>query len=225
MRITQLPLAALRLQYRITRLPMQLIENQVAARLKEDAPARLFLERSIGTIDSTVGGLLGDAEVGRRGAALVERSDTLKRAAELDATAKKKRRQADAEFAAVRDEAVSDINSARKATAQQTAEARVAAEDQKRAAEDRARERAANAKKQADDASARRKESAEAVKRRDKAVIAAGEQNAAKVADAVSADARAKRDEADIRRARAGQVEKLADDEKRRRQESKSKST
>jgi len=47
MRITDAPLAVLRFQYRIVRLPLQIIEERAAvARMGFEAPARLFYERS-----------------------------------------------------------------------------------------------------------------------------------------------------------------------------------
>ena len=97
MNIAEIPFAVLRFQYQIARVPLQLIENQMAARLGSEAPARLFYERSLGAIDATVGNLLGDPELAKRGAALVERSDALGRAAQLDATATQNREQADAD--------------------------------------------------------------------------------------------------------------------------------
>lgn len=222
MKLTQLPFAALRLQYRVARFPLQLVEDRVAARLAEDAPVRLFFERSLGTVDATVGSLLGDAELGRRGAALIERSDTLRRAAELEATAETKRREADAQFAATRDDAIGDIKEARDATEQQTIEARAVAENAKRAADERAQTRAANAKKEADQTAAQREQRAEDAKRREQATIAASEQAAADVAAAGLADARTEREIAEQKRARADTVENLAEAEKQQRRTAKS---
>ena len=48
MKIAEIPLAVLRFQYQIARIPFQLIEDQMAARLYEEAPVRLFYERSLG---------------------------------------------------------------------------------------------------------------------------------------------------------------------------------
>ena len=50
MKIAEIPFAALRFQYQIARIPFQLIENQMAARLYKEAPVRLFYERSLGTL-------------------------------------------------------------------------------------------------------------------------------------------------------------------------------
>ena len=77
----------LRFQYQLARFPLQLIEEQVVARMGSEAPARLFYERWLGGLDATVGKMLGDPDLEKRGAALIERSDALRRAAQLDATA------------------------------------------------------------------------------------------------------------------------------------------
>ena len=116
MKIAEIPLVVLRFQYQIARLPLQLIEDQVAARLHSEAPARLLYERSFGALDATVGKLLGDPQLEKRGAALVERSNSLSKAAKLDATATRNREQADAKLEATHDDVVTDINEARDAT-------------------------------------------------------------------------------------------------------------
>ena len=82
-KITELPFAVLRFQYQLARFPLQMIEAQVLGRLDEEAPARLMYERSLGRLDMAVGTALGAPDVERRGAALVERSDALARAARL----------------------------------------------------------------------------------------------------------------------------------------------
>ena len=79
MKIAEIPFVVLRFQYQIARLPLQLIEDQVVARLHSEGPARLLYERSFGALDATVGKLLGDPQLEKRGAALVERSNALAR--------------------------------------------------------------------------------------------------------------------------------------------------
>ncbi len=84
MKITEIPFAALRLQYRIARVPLRLFEQRVLAGVDSEAPARLLYERSVGAVDAVVGNMLGDSEVEKRGAARVERSEALGEAARLD---------------------------------------------------------------------------------------------------------------------------------------------
>ena len=57
----------------------------MVARMGTEAPARLFYERSLGLLDVAVGNALGDSRLERQGVALAERSDALRRAAQLDA--------------------------------------------------------------------------------------------------------------------------------------------
>ena len=87
MKITDVPFALLRFQYGLARLPLQLIGERVLTRMDPEAPARLAFERSLGLLDLTAGTALRAPEWERRGAALVERSDELRRAARLDAAA------------------------------------------------------------------------------------------------------------------------------------------
>jgi hypothetical protein len=217
MKIAEIPFAVLRFQYQIARLPLQLIEDQVVARLRSEGPARLLYERSFGALDATVGKLLGDPELAKRGAALVERSNALSKAAKLDATATRNREQADAKLEAAHDEVVTDINEARDAKERQAVEARTDAEQRKRAADEAAEKRTVAAKKQADEAAAQRKKAAETVKRQEEAKIGAAEQRATKAAESKLDDAQAKRSEAASKRAQADRVEELANIEKQKR--------
>lgn len=95
MKISGIRLAALRFQYNLARLPLQLIEGRVVTRVGSEVPARLLYERSLGMLDATVGRALRDADIVERGAALLERTDALGRAARLDAKATARQVQAD----------------------------------------------------------------------------------------------------------------------------------
>ena len=114
MEITDVPFAFLRFQYQLARFPLQLIEEQVVAGMSSEAPTRLFYERWLGGLDATVGKMLGDPDLEKRGAALIERSDALRRAAQLDATAAQNKEQADDDLKAKRDKAIEDQQDARK---------------------------------------------------------------------------------------------------------------
>jgi hypothetical protein len=218
MMITDLPFAVLRLQYRLARLPLQLIEDRVMARLDSEAPARLFYERSLGTLDATVGNALGDRKLQKRGSALVAHSDALGRAAGLDATARATREQATEELNAQRTKAVEDQRAARATKEREVEEARNAAAETTRAAAEAAEKKIAAAKRHADQEAARRTASAEAAKRAEQSRIRATEQRAAAAAQGKQRDAQEKLDEAATKRARADRVEELADVEKQKRQ-------
>ena len=218
MRIIDTPLAVLRLQYRIVRFPLQMIEAGVVARMDSEAPARLFCDRSLGLLDAAVGNALGDWRLAKRGGARAERSDALRRAAQLDAAADQARQQSSADLKAKTDTAIEEQQDARAAKELEVDQARSSAEDRKGAAEEAAAQRTAAAKKQADDVAAQRKNSAEAAKREKQARIRANEQKAAAAAKSKLDDAQARRTEADNKRAQADRVEELAGIEMQKRQ-------
>ncbi len=221
MMITKFPLAVLGFQYRIARLPLQLIEDRMAARMAAEAPARLLFERSLGMLDATVGGLLGDSSLKMRGSALAERSDTLSRAARLDAAATQKQENAEAELKATREKAIKDQTQAQEAKEREIQDARTDAEERKSAAAEAAEKRTAAAKQQADEVAAQRKSSVEEAKRAAQARIRAEEQEASSAAQSKLDDAAAKRSQAADKRAQADRVEQLADAEKQKRQDAR----
>jgi hypothetical protein len=130
-------------------------------------------------------------------AALIERSDAPRRAAQLDATAIQNQEQADDELKATRDKAIEDQNDARAVKEREVEEARTAAEERKPAA-------------------AQRTASAEAAKRDEQAEVRAAEQKATAAAESKLDDAQAKRSDAASKRAQADQVETLANLEKQK---------
>lgn len=223
MRIIDAPLAVLRIQYRIARFPLQLIEQRVVARMGSEAPARLFYERSLGLLDVAMGNALGDKRLEKSGSALAKRSDALGRAAKLDAAADRAQRQSSADLKARTDEAIEEQQDAQAAKARKVEEARTSAEERKRAAEAAAAQRTAAAKKRADDAAAQRTKSAEAAKREKQAAIRSNEQKAAAAAKSKLDDAQARRTEAAAKRAQANRIEKLAEAEKQKRQSARAK--
>ena len=218
MEITDVPFAVLRFQYQLARFPLQLIEEQVVAGMSSEAPTRLFYERWLGGLDAAVGKMLGDPDLEKRGAALIERSDALRRAAQLDATATQNQERADDELKAKRGKAIEDQKDACAVTEREVEEARTAAEERKGAAAEAAQKRTAAAKQQADELAAQRMTSAEAAKREERAKITAAEQKATAAAESTLDEAQSKHSDAASKRATADQVEELADLEKQKRQ-------
>jgi hypothetical protein len=218
MEITDVPFAVLRFQYQLARFPLQLIEEQVVAGMSSEAPTRLFYERWLGGLDAAVGKMLGDPDLEKRGAALIERSDALRRAAQLDATATQNQERADDELKAKRGKAIEDQKDARAVKEREVEEARTAAEERKGAAAEAAQKRTAAAKQQADEHAAQLMKSAEAAKRDEQAKITAAEQKATAAAESKLDEAQAKHSDAASKRATADRVEELADVEKQKRQ-------
>jgi hypothetical protein len=218
MEITDVPFAVLRFQYQLARFPLQLIEEQVVAGMSSEAPTRLFYERWLGGLDAAVGKMLGDPDLEKRGAALIERSDALRRAAQLDATATQNQERADDELKAKRGKAIEDQKDARAVKEREVEEARTAAEERKGAAAEAAQKRTAAAKQQADEHAAQLMKSAEAAKRDEQAKITAAEQKATAAAESKLDEAQSKHSDAASKRATADRVEELADVEKQKRQ-------
>jgi hypothetical protein len=218
MKISDVPFAVLRFQYQLARYPLQLIEDRVITRIGTEAPARLIYERSLGTLDAAVGNALGDAKLAERGAALVERTDTLGRAAKLEAKAAVRLEQADKKLKAVRDNAIQERQEVQDATEQEIKEAREAAQERKQEAIDSAQKQSAAARRQADQVAADRKEAAEAARRQVEARTRAAEKAASKVAESKLDEAQDKHTEAAAKRSKADRLEELAGAEKEKRQ-------
>ena len=221
MKITDVPFAVLRFQYQLARFPLQVIEERVVARLDDEAPARLFYERSLGMLDLAVGNALSAPRVEQRGAALVERSEALRRAAALDDAATEARDQADAELRATREEAQREQQQARDAKQREVADGRESAQKRKQDAAEAAQKRTEQAKQQADAVAAQRVKSAEELRKQEEAEIRAAEKSVENVAKAKLDDAHDKKVEATVKRAKADRVEDLADAEKENRKASR----
>ena len=146
MKITDIPFAAMRLQYRIARAPLQFIEERVIARMDPEAPGRLLFERSVGSIDAMVGTVLRDDDVASRGAAQVQRSEALAEAIRLDEAAAQQRADADEELRRKQEEVAAAPSKARKRTLQKVEDARSTAEKRKHRETENAAKRTEEAK-------------------------------------------------------------------------------
>lgn len=218
MSLTAIPKAVLKFQYQMARLPLQLIDERFVARMNDEAPARLFYQRSLGMLDTAVGTALGDQELQKRGVTLVERSDALRRAADLDAAADENVKQAGRELKVTREKALQDKQKAFEETEAEARQARTEAQQRKRAAVEDAEKKIVENKKRADQIAEQRKKNVETAKRREEEQIEAAERSAAKVASVKMADAQDKRIDATTTRAQADKIEDLAEAEKEKRQ-------
>lgn len=217
MSITDLPFAVLKIQYRLARLPLQLVDERVFSRMESDAPARLFFERSLGMLDLTIGNALRAPEFEQRGTELIERSDALRRAAQLDAAASENIKAAGSNVRVTREKAAQEREDARAEKESAVKNARVEAQNRKRDAVANAEKRIVTGKERADEAATQRVGAVEAAKREELAISRAAEQNATAAADAKLEDAQDKRDTAASKVAQADRLEELADSEKERR--------
>jgi hypothetical protein len=218
MNVSQATFAVLRMQYHLARFPLKLVEDRIIVRLGNEAPARVVYERSLGKLDAIIGNALGDHELAEAGAALVERSKVLARAAELDAKATGRKRQADADLKSTTDAAIEQREKARAAKEQTATETRTAAQERKQEAAQQAQKRVNAAAQRAHEVAAERKEQVESAKRQDEQRIGAVEKAATEAAKSKLDDAQDKRNEAASKRAVANRVEELADAESEKRQ-------
>ncbi len=223
MKITEIPFAALRLQYRIARMPLRLFEQRVLVRVDSEAPARLLYERSVGAVDSVVGNMLGDTEVEKQGAARVERSEALGEATRLDELATQTREQADEELRRKRESAASAPGKARATSQRRVRAVRSTAEERKRQGTQTAAKRAAEVKQRVDEAAAAKVIGVETAKRAKQQRINAAERTATAVAEAELDDAAEKRSAAAAKRAHANRVDDLAEAKKAERKAARDK--
>ncbi|MFC9553583.1 hypothetical protein ACFTWF_22270 [Rhodococcus sp. NPDC056960] len=63
--VTALPIVVLRIQYRIVRIPLTLIDDELLSRVAPEGPARRLYQRSLGLLDGVVEALLGEARPAR----------------------------------------------------------------------------------------------------------------------------------------------------------------
>ena len=114
MRVRTIPWVILRTQYRLGRVPIRILEQQLVARMGPEAPVLLLFERAIGALDAAV----GDGALEDEGVARIERAAELEEAAHLDEIAARRLRHVDAELRrrgdAPRDAAKNEIDGARR---------------------------------------------------------------------------------------------------------------
>jgi hypothetical protein len=143
MRIMEMSLTALKFEDYLVRWPLMFGEQQMAARMDPEEPAVLLYERSLGMLDAMVGSALHTPVLTQRGALLIERSDSLRGAAQLDSEASNSWRRAVADPREVGTAAESEGKSAREQKAERINQARADAQGRKRATADDAENRTA----------------------------------------------------------------------------------
>jgi len=214
MGITDFPRAVLRFQYRVARMPLQLVEDRVLARMDDEAPARLAYERALGAVDGVVGHALGDSALKMQGDAMATRSKALSRAATLAADAATQREAAAEDLSQQAREAAARKDEARANKLDEARDARSAAARRKKQAIEDVAERVDTAKQRADQSAARKRQSVDAATEREKSRIGAVEGAKLAAADAELRDAADKRKGAAAKRLDADHLDDLAEAEK-----------
>jgi len=200
----------LALPYNFYRLPLAVVDEQVASRLPADSAPRLVFDRALGSYDRLAGHLLGDVAVAERGSDRIARSAKLADAVALERDA-----------SAHRDQAAEEIESGQRSAAvkRKTAQQRLAdGLDQAKARERQGKQQAAaqaraHATRNKQQADARTKQGVGAIQQglqKADAVTDVKLQQTRRAANAKVDQARATKTAANSARARADQLGQLA---------------
>jgi hypothetical protein len=220
MNVLTVPRTVASLEYKALRLPATVVGKAVAT-LDEESRVRLAFEKALGSVDATVGKLLKDESLTRRGTALSRKAEVLETAVRLEEKAEQ-RKQA----------AAQTLQEQKSAAAEQ----RRQAEQEKAAETRRLREQAAAEKRRVKaEADAKEKATAKAVQTKAQAKISAERQQLAETEERIEAQVAARtaapkaqlseaverKQEADSERAAADRMAQLATAEGEKRQAQK----
>lgn len=97
MNVLTLPRKVATVEYSALRLPLTVLHRGLT-RLDDESPVRLSFERGLGSLDATVGRVLGSPELTRRGATLTRKAEVLEKAVALETKAAERKQQANAEL-------------------------------------------------------------------------------------------------------------------------------
>lgn len=214
MKLSDLPFAILRFQYRLARTPLQMVEDRVLPLVDREAPGRLMYERAVGALDAAAGNALRDRALEENGISRIQRVAALGEAMRLDEVAEQKKEHAQDELARKREKAATAPQQARDDAAQRVASAREDAEQEKRQALRDAVDRTAEAKRSIAESADHGVAAAEKSKRSAQNRSKEAEKAVTDVADQELDDAAAKRRAATGARARADRLEDLSDSER-----------
>jgi hypothetical protein len=205
--------------YELARLPLVIVDNRLSEKLSQTSRPRVALDRTIGSADKLVGSLLGNRDIGARGADRLERSDKRLTTARLEQEADTRREQARETAEAGRREAAQKRKKAQDRAASGLEEADAAEARGKQAATAKAAKTAVAKKAAADQ---RAESRAATVERRKKSVDSAADarkQAAKQTAKAELDDARETKQSAAEARADAERLRDLAEVKKQERKQ------
>lgn len=142
MNVLTVPRSIVAWQYKALRLPSKLVEQQLVGRfLEEDSALRLSVERSLASVDASVGRFLHDDVLARRGTAVARKVDALEVASSLEEKAALRKAEAAQTLQEQKQAAADKREQAARDKTQRTAE--IAREEvaDKRAAKEKAKAR------------------------------------------------------------------------------------
>ncbi|HEU5267524.1 MAG TPA: hypothetical protein VFU35_12535 [Jatrophihabitans sp.] len=196
--------------YRLYRLPLAVIDWQVARRLPADSTPKLAFDKAVGGYDRLAGRLLGDTEIADRGSERIARSTKLADAKALEAKATAHRQDAAAAARAGADTARTKRSQSRQRVAEGLDDAAETERRSKQRAADAAAEKASRDKEQV--GAVTEKRVSDVRRRRDQADAAADakEQHTRRRAQAQLADVREAKAAASSDRSDAEHLDQLA---------------
>jgi hypothetical protein len=207
------------LPYEIARLPLVLADNGLSSKTSKTFGPRVVLDRAIGSADKLAGSLLGNSDIGHRGADRIERSDRLLTAARLEQEAATRREQAREVAATGYQEAAQKRKTAQDRAASGLDEADAAEARGKRQAKERAAKTASVKRAAADQRAANRTATAEKSKKRVDSAAEAKKQATKRKAKAELEHARQTKQSADEARADAERLSDLTEVKKQARKQ------
>jgi hypothetical protein len=205
--------------YELARLPLVIVDNRLSDRLSETSSARVALDRTIGSADKLAGTLLGNRDIGIRGADRLERSDKVLATARLEQEAATRREQAHDVAASGRREAAEKRKKAQERATSGLDEADTTEARAKREATVKAAKTAAAKKTAADERAESRVATAEKRKQRAESAADAKKKAARRTAKAELDEARETKQSAAEARADAERLSDLAEAKKQERKQ------
>jgi hypothetical protein len=214
MPLSSIPRALGTFEYRLLRRPSQLLQTSYLAKLPEDNPRRLLVERVLGGADEFVGRLLGDDEIRARGTQLKERAALLAEARKLEADSVERRSEAQDKLEADKQQAAQERREAVQEQQQDLAELRKQEQQEKQQARERAAQTAADKQKQADEKANQRLQAVSGTRKQHEEQLNQQEKRAAEKRKEQEQAAQQEKKKADEQRAKADRLDELADAEK-----------
>jgi len=209
---------AIALPYELARLPLVVVDNQLAGKLPETSRPRVVLDRAIGSADKIAGTLLRNSDIAQRGADRIERSDKLVQAARLEQEAVTRREQARETATSGQQEAERKRRAAQSKVTSGLEEADVAEAKGKQQATAKAAKTAATKKATAERRAASKRASVEQEKQRVEAAAEAEKKAVQEQAKAELEDVRETKQQAAEARADADRLDELVESKKQERQ-------
>ena len=217
MPLSSIPRAIGTFEYRLLRRPSQLLQTSYLARLPEDNPRRLLVERALGRADEFIGRLLGDDEIRTRGTQLKAHAALLAEARQLESDSIERRTEAEDKLEADKQQAAQERREAVQGQQEELAEARRQEQQEKQQARERAAQSNADKQKQADKKAEQRLQAVSGTRKQHEQQLDQQERQAAEKRKEQEQAAKQEEAKAEEQRSKADRLEELANAEKAKR--------